>query len=88
MRGFFGNPCNLSLGLMKDNPQFLRAAADYLDQDRELRLRSWRAEAGGGSGRVDITTLSEVNLQGKYDSRCAAPSGPTRGWRGSPIEFG
>jgi hypothetical protein len=27
---------------MKDNPDFLRAAADYLDQDGELRLRSWR----------------------------------------------
>jgi hypothetical protein len=38
VRGFICNPCSLSLGLMKDNPEFLRAAADYLEADIAARL--------------------------------------------------
>ena len=34
VRGLLCNPCNRSLGLMKDNPATLRAAANYLERDR------------------------------------------------------
>lgn len=32
LRGVLCHNCNVSLGLMKDNPEFLRAAADYLEK--------------------------------------------------------
>jgi hypothetical protein len=34
VRGLLCNGCNLALGYMKDNPERLRAAADYLDRRR------------------------------------------------------
>ena len=32
IRGLLCNPCNMALGLFKDNPLFVRKAADYLEQ--------------------------------------------------------
>jgi Recombination endonuclease VII len=34
IRGILCNPCNISIGLMKDNPEALRRAAEYLEQSR------------------------------------------------------
>lgn len=31
VRGLICNPCNVALGMMKDNPALLRRAADYLE---------------------------------------------------------
>lgn len=37
VRGILCNPCNLSIGLMKDDPTILKAGAEYLLRHKELR---------------------------------------------------
>jgi hypothetical protein len=36
LRGLLCNTCNLALGLFKDNPEFLKAAAKYLEESNNV----------------------------------------------------
>ena len=38
VRGVLCQPCNISLGLMRDNPTLLRGAAEYLEKERACSL--------------------------------------------------
>lgn len=36
IRGLLCNDCNIAIGRMKEDPVILRAAADYIERDKEL----------------------------------------------------
>lgn len=40
LRGILCHPCNKALGFMKDQPHYLRAAADYIDAFNSLRKKT------------------------------------------------
>ena len=61
VRGLLCTDCNMAIGLLRDDPALLRAAADYLDRHSPKRVEGFRHVATLPEGMGNITGLREKN---------------------------